>query len=196
MARDHARVGIDIWDDEDWTALTSTQQLAYLTLISSQDLSWCGVLPYIPARFALLSADMTERKFARAMADLEVGRFLIIDRMTAEVLVRSYVRHDGLVKQPNIMKALVRAYGKVHSDTLRDAVTIELRRLYADNPSAKGWAGFAEEDAELFEYVSANPLRKGSGKGSGKGKATPLPPSPFPNTSSSLRSVPREAAHG
>lgn len=154
MARDHCRISLDIWDDDEWLALTSVQQLTYLSLISSPDLSWCGVLPYTPGRYARLSGDGNARRTSRAMADLEDGRFLVIDHDTAEVLVRSYVRHDGLLKQPNVTKALVSAYARVHSDVLRAAIRVELRRLYAEDPSRKGWQGMRTADPELFREVS------------------------------------------
>jgi len=193
MGRDHARVRVDIWSDPDFLELTSVQQLAYLVLISSRDLSYAGVVPYVPARYALLSRDWTERKFAAALRGLEQRRFVLLDLDTAEVLVRSYVRHDGLLKQPNVAKALVRAFYRIHSEHLQDAVVGELRRLYADDPDARGWVGFREASEELFARVSAKGSRKGSVKGSPKGSATPLPPSPFPSSSSSP-SVTREGA--
>ena len=210
MARDHCRISLDIWDDEDWTELTHGEQMAYITLISSKDLSYCGVMPYLPQRFTLAATDWTERKALKAIEGLERGRFVIVDRTTAELLVRSYVRHDGLIKQPNVTKSLVRAYHKVHSTALRVAIEWELHRLYGRDPDAKGWGGMAESSPELFERVVegangnpwANPSAKGSrnpspnpsAKGSAKGRATPLPPSPFPLSSSSLRDVTREAA--
>lgn len=198
MARDHARISLDIWDDNDWTSLTSVQQIAYLTLISSPDLSYCGVLPYLPARYALLAKDWTERKFAAAITALEAGRFVIVDRTTAEVLVRSYVRHDGLLKQPNVTKALVKAYNRVHSEHLRAAIRVELARLLREIPEARGWQGLIDTSPELLDELHATPLPKGSTKGSenpsANPEATPLPPSPFPS-SSSLRSVTREGSN-
>ena len=195
MAGDHRRISLDIWDDNDWTSLTSAQQIAYLTLITSRDLSWCGVLPYLPARYALLAKDWTERKFIAAITGLEAGRFLIVDRTTAEILVRSYVRHDGLLKQPNVTKALVKAYERVHSEHLRGAIRVELARLLSETPDAKGWQGMAAASPELLDELHAMASPKGSGKGSPKGstnpEATPFPLSPF-HSSSSLRSVTRE----
>ena len=168
MARDHARLLVSIWTDDDWTVLDSCTQVTYLSLISSPDLSWCGVAPLLPKRLARHSADLSERKVRSSLARLEESKHLIIDRDTAEILVRTYVRHDGILKQPNVTKALVRALDRVHSDALREAVKVELSRLLTDEPDLKGWPTvqsiapelFAELHAKGSRNPSGNPLRK------------------------------------
>lgn len=50
MARDHARIYTSIWDDPDFLALGESEQLTYLKLVSSPDVTWCGVLPLLPQR--------------------------------------------------------------------------------------------------------------------------------------------------
>lgn len=162
MARDHARLLVSIWTDEDFTRLTSAQQLTYLSLISSPDLSWCGVLPLLPQRLALLSSDATDRKVRANLAALEAQRFVVMDEVTAEILVRSYVRHDNLLRQPNVVKAMVKALQKVHSERLQRVVLAELNRAYHENPDAKGWPVIRSEQPELFAEVSANPSRNPS----------------------------------
>lgn len=184
MARDHARIYVTIWADPAWRSLTCVQQLTYVALVSSADLSYCGVAPLIPARYQGIACDMTARKFLTAIAGLEAAGFVVADRDTLEVLVRSYVRHDGLLKMPNVTKAMVRALHKVHSPILRDVVTGELARLYRERPFEKGWAGFADLDAEGFARVRAKGSAQGTATpstnpGANPG-ATPLPPSPLP----------------
>ncbi len=185
MAREHARIYLTIWDDPSWKSLTSVQQLAYLALTSSADLSYCGVAPLIPARYQDLSHDMTARKFMSAIDGLEAKKYVVTDRETLEVLVRSYVRYDGLLKMPNVTKAMVRALHKVHSTHLRDVITDELGRFYRERPSENGWKGFADLDPEGFAEVVAKGSGKGSAKGSANPRATPLPPSPFPPSAAS-----------
>lgn len=152
---------MSIWDDDDWTSLDTASQTVYSSLISSPDLSWCGVAPLLPQRLARGARDLTERKVRNAFAELTQRRFLIIDNETAEILVRSYVRHDGILKQPNVTKALVRAMDRVHSDTLVDAVKVELARLLIDEPDHKGWdtirSGWPELFAELHAKGQTNP---------------------------------------
>lgn len=168
MARDHARLLVSIWSDDEWIALTTVQQMTYLSLLSSPDLSWCGVAPMLPQRIVRLASDLTERKVRNALDTLEARRFLVIDQGTAEIAVRSYVRHDGILKQPNVTKALVKALQRVHSPTLSDAIRGELARELMENPDAKGWAAIRSESPELFAELqskgranpSGTPLRK------------------------------------
>lgn len=171
MARDHARIYVEIWDDPDFVALESDPQLAYLKLISHKDLSWCGVADYVPSRFTKRTRGLTERRFKAALATLRAGRFVLIDEVTAEILVRSYVRHDGLLKQPNVSKAMVKAVHRIHSDDLKYAVIDELIRAKGEDPEAKGWGGVEKEDPELYAHIclkaSLNPSANPSGKDSG-----------------------------
>jgi hypothetical protein len=40
--RDHARVNLDIWGDDDWRDLTPPAQHLYFTLYTDPELSFCG----------------------------------------------------------------------------------------------------------------------------------------------------------
>lgn len=157
MARDHARLFVRIWADPDWKSLSSGQQLTFIKLVSSSDLSWCGVHPMLPVRLAQLSSDTSERKVRADLDGLAGRRFVVVDESTAEVLVRSYVRHDGLLKQPNVTKAMVKALEATHSDALRSAVREELARAFREDSEAKGWATIRSERPELFDQIKANP---------------------------------------
>lgn len=160
MPRTHARLLVSVWKDVDWLALTSQQHDVYLALLTTHDLSWCGVAPLLPQRLVGWSSDLTERKVQAALdvlADPNAGRFLVVDRSTGEVLVRSYVRHDNLLKQPNVTKAMIRSLQNVRSPTLRDAVVAELGRAYKDEPEHNGWKTMAVCAPELFEEVLATP---------------------------------------
>lgn len=172
MAREFARLMTSIWQDDDFIRLTSGPQLTYLALISSPDLSWCGVVPLLPQRLALLSVDVTERKIRNNLAALEGSRFVVTDTTTAELAVRSYVRHDNILRQPNVVKAMVKALNRVHSPRLRGVIEAELGRAHQQNPEAKGWPTIRSEAPELFARIqgtgssnpSANPFGNPSRK--------------------------------
>lgn len=155
MARDHARIKVRIWNDPDFRALDVAGQHAYLMLTSQPSLTYCGVMDYIPGRLAVLSRSNTDAKVAAAIKTLERARFAVVDRKTHEVLVRSYVRHDGVMERVNMGKAVARALEKVVSNTLRDAILTELGRLYAEEPKLHGWVGFREIDPDAFSMASA-----------------------------------------
>lgn len=167
MARDHGRIYTRIWADPDFRALDRDPQRLYLLLVSQANLSYCGGLDYIPRRLCSLSADETEESLQGAMNTLEKARFVVADYLMDELLVRSFVRHDGLLGSPNMTKAMLKDRAALLSDHLRRAVDTELHRAYVEDPKAKGWAGFKQADAELFKQVSAKGSLKGSEKGSG-----------------------------
>lgn len=142
MARDHARIKVDIWDG-DFTALRTTEQHAYFLLASNRGLSRCGVLDYIPSRFLDLAADLTTSRFKAAVTGLRAKRFVVIDDHTQELLVRSYVRHDGVLDRLNMGKATGTAFEAVVSDLIRHAIGDELARLMREKPDLEGWKGLA-----------------------------------------------------
>ena len=163
MARDHARIWISVWSDPDFTGLAAAEQALYWMLISSPDLSWCGVVDLVPERFVDLSADLTRRKFVTALGVLRTKAFVIVDEHTAEILVRSYVRRNEVLRQPNVAKAMVRAMRKLHSAALRLALVGELARIRRDDPAAKGWHGVRAEDEDLFIEIGRKASQNGSG---------------------------------
>lgn len=154
MARDHARIKTSIWDDADFLALKVAEQHGYFMLMSSLGLSRCGVITYIPARFDHLASDLTEAKLRRAVEGLKGSRFAVVDDRTQELLVRSYVRHDGVMDRVNMGKATGTAFEAVVSKRVRNAIGIELRRLMVDKPSLLGWQGLAETSPAAFAMAS------------------------------------------
>ena len=183
MARDHARIRLDIWDDDDFRDLTSSAQWLYLHLLASPTMSFCGIADWRPPRIAAVTAELTGNDVETFAAELEAGRFLVIDRGTDEVLVRSFVKHDGLMKSPNMAKALVKDHSLIASRYLRAVVVDQMKRLKEKQPDLKGWAHVGtllrkrsmtpeEAFAELARNPSVNPSVKGS--------PTPFLPSSLP----------------
>lgn len=169
MARKHARLLLSIWDDADFTALAPTEQSVYFGIISSRDLSWCGVAPLLPQRMVRNATGLTERKVASALDRLSKDRFVVIDRDTAELAVRTFVRHDEIMRQPNVVKAMATALDRVHSDRLRDVILDEVARDLIENPDYAGWKTlancFPKVMAEVQEKSSGNPFTNPSAKG-------------------------------
>lgn len=168
MARDHGRILVAIWADRDFRALNRDAQRMYLLLATQARLTYCGALDYLPGRLATLASDEDEQTVEHAIKLLEADRFIVVDRTTQEVLVRSFVRHDGLLGSPNVTKAMLKDRAALLSDDLREAVDRELERAYRDDPKAKGWAGFKQAQPELFKQVCAKGSPKGSVRGSGQ----------------------------
>jgi len=161
MARDHGRIQCAIWDDPDFVSLSFGAQHAYMLLTTHSKLSYCGVIIYAPAVLADLASDLTEAKIKRAVRTLEDAEYVRIDPRTHELLVRSYVRHDGVFDRLNMGKAVASALERVVSDGLRAVVLAECARLYKQKPELAGWKGFAEVDPVGYATVTA--FRSGKG---------------------------------
>lgn len=143
MARDHSRVKVRIWDDPDFLRLRVDDQHAYLMLMSNKGLSRCGVLTFVPGRFEDLASDLTPTRLRKAVQALRKARFVLVDDRTQELLVRSHVRHDGVLDRLNMGKATGSAFEAIVSDSIRKAIGDELARLMRDCPDLPGWEGVA-----------------------------------------------------
>lgn len=155
MARDHARLKVSIWeDDEDFLALRCADQHVYFMLMSNKGLSRCGVLDFIPARFEKLAADLTAAKFKASVQRLVAARFLVVDDRTQELLVRSYVRQDGVLDRVNMGKAAGSAFEAVVSHAIKQAIGDELARYMKEQPDLPGWKGLADTSPIAYAMAS------------------------------------------
>ena len=143
MPRTEARIFTSIWKDDDFTALPPSAQRLYMFLLSQDDLAYCGVLPLRQPRWAKKAGGLTVEDIERDLKSLEGTAypsgdpdphsaktpFVIIDRETGEVFVRSLIRRDGIWKQPNLMKQARDTADQIESVHIRGALLAELRRL-------------------------------------------------------------------
>jgi hypothetical protein len=167
MAREFARVLLSVWNDDDgWKMLNSVDHDVFVALLTSPDLSWCGVAPLLPQRLVEFSADLTLRKVHNSIRALEAARLVVTDDKTGEILVRSYVRHDGVMAKPNIVKAMLRARSKVRSESIRDAIDAELNRIHDQSPTLAGWTTMVTIEPDIMPNGSANSSLNGSANGS------------------------------
>jgi hypothetical protein len=147
MARDRANIATNIWTDQDWRNLPTAQQHLYLLLTSHPTLSYSGVADWREARLAAMTADATPESVRAAAEGLQAERFVFIDDETEEILIRSFLRHDGLLKQPKLSISMVNAYGAIASARVREVVTFELQKLYREFPE---WAAFGQEKVQAL----------------------------------------------
>lgn len=162
MARDHIRMQLATLDNEDFTALDCATQNIYWTLGLQKRLSYAGVLDYFPGRIATFAADNTENRVRASVRRLERARFIVLDKSTHELLIRTYIRHDRVLERVNMGKACARAFGQVVSPKIRDAILCELGRLMSTDPGLAGWIGFKEVAPDAFaiacDMASTMPL--------------------------------------
>lgn len=155
MARDRANINTDIWNDADFRGLSPGAQLLYIQLLTSATLTYAGVADWRPKRLAALSAGRKASEVEAAAEELQRGLYIVIDEATEEALVRSFLRWDGLMQKPNVAKAMVAAWSRIYSGTLKGVVVHELQRLHERFPD---WRGFAVGTVqELLRNPSVNP---------------------------------------
>ncbi|MCT1363334.1 hypothetical protein [Microbacterium sp. p3-SID131] len=102
-----------------------------------------------------MAAGRTPKQTEDAAQELADGLFVVIDEETEEVLIRSFLKHDGLLQKPNVTKAMVTAYGQVYSMALKGVIVHELNRLHDKFPD---WRGFVLPEVQaLLGNRSVNP---------------------------------------
>jgi hypothetical protein len=139
VAREHARIQTAIWLDDDFLDLTPEAQHLYLVVTTQMSLNFCGVTAWHPGRISQLAHGWTVAKVEAAAAELSTGLYLVIDETTGEVMVRSFIRNDGLLSSPNIAKAMYRKFSEIGSRSIRGVVIHELKRIYGEEPLLRGW---------------------------------------------------------
>jgi hypothetical protein len=141
VAREHARIWLDINSDDDFEQLPFDAQAFYCrVIITLADLSYCGVADWRPARLTAKAPDLPLERIINAAAHLEIGRYCLFDLDTEEVLARSFIRRDELLRNPKFAAAVVKAYAGIASKTLRAAVVTEIRRVHDEHPDYSSWA--------------------------------------------------------
>lgn len=129
MARQFAQVFTAIWDDPDFRDLEIGPQRLYTFLISQSNINYAGVLMLSPRRWASRSRNYSEKQLLEDLQVLIDRRYVIVDEAEEELLVRTYIRNDGLWKNPKTMKSARRDALAASSPAIRRALVGELERL-------------------------------------------------------------------
>ena len=130
MARSEARLSVEIWSREsDFINLTTDAQWMFAFLLSQPDLAHSGVLPLRTPRWASKAKGLTVEQIQARLEELEQQRYVVIDRESGEVLIRSFIRRDKVYRQPNVFMAALDNLSLVESPLLRGALAKELRRV-------------------------------------------------------------------
>lgn len=154
MAREVANVQVSLWGNLEWKGLGVIEQWLYLHLMSHPTLSYAGVATWLPKRFAASSAGLTIDQAESAASRLQDARFVFVDDETDEILIRSYLRHDGLLKQPKLSVSMVNAFSAIASLKVQRIVVHELQKLAKEFPH---WKAFESEKVQvILKYEGAD----------------------------------------
>lgn len=139
MARDRANLRTDMIGDDRYRELTRDEQWLYKLLLIHPTLSYAGVAEWRPGRLASAAAGTTADDVRRIGAGLQAKYFVYIDEDTEEVLVRSFVKHDGLLKQFRLPISMANDYAGIASQDIREFFVFELQKYQQEEPTLKCW---------------------------------------------------------
>jgi hypothetical protein len=191
VAREHAQLRLAMWSDDDFRDLTPAAQHLYMLLLTSPSLSYCGVADWRPRRIAALARGWTVAHVEAAAKELSGRLFIVVDEDTEEVLVRSFVRNDGVMLRDRMATAMAKAHAAVASSVLRGVIVHELVRLREAQPDLGGWG--SDRAVEVLGKASVDPSTLLSVEPSAMPQpidqtelSVDLPPTPAPSSNSKL----------
>lgn len=139
MARDRANIRTDMIGDDHYRELTRDEQWLYKLLLIHPTLTYAGVAEWRPGRLAATAAETTADDVRRIGAGLQAKYFVFIDEDTEEVFIRSFVKHDGLMKQYRLPVSMANDYAGIASQPIREFFIFELQKYQAKEPDLKCW---------------------------------------------------------
>ena len=137
--KDHARINLDIWGDDPFLDLSPRAQHLYFTLWTDPQLTYCGSGDWHPGKIASRAHGCTAASVEAAGSELSANLFLVVDVETAEFLLRSWIKHDGLWRIPNMAVSMANARAGLASRTLRGVVVHEVKKLVQSEPDLSSW---------------------------------------------------------
>lgn len=153
--KNHAQVNLDIWGDDPFLDLPPHAQHLYFVLWTSPQLSYCGTGEWHPGRIASRAKGWTPAAVEQSAVTLSTELFLIVDTDTNEFLLRSWIKHDGLWRGPNMAVSMANARADLASRTLRGVVVHEVKKLKTSEPELSSWT--REAVVSLLAQKSIDP---------------------------------------
>lgn len=183
MARTEARTKTSLWtDNDDWRKLTARAQRTYWMLYSQPTINLCGVVALTVRKWAGSAIDETEDTVWAALDELEDAGFILVDRDHEEVLVRTFIRHDGVARSPKTLHAAERQVAGISSPAIRAAVETTFASLaqrpdgVSDTPSDRA----SDTPSHALSDTPRTRVRTDSVSSLQSPTPTPVSPSPTP----------------
>jgi hypothetical protein len=159
----YVRVHRSIKLDDDFLALSIQANWLYKELLL--DVNFVGVDMWHPSKLLDRAGNATVQTIEVAAQELVDALFLVIDERTGEFLIRTFMRHDGLYQQPNMCKAMVKAYMNTGSRKLRRVIAWELIDIHERTQGKSKTGGVSKlvpaSDAcwSILEEIMDNPAQ-------------------------------------
>jgi hypothetical protein len=126
MARSFGKILASLTVDDDFNRLPLDAAYLYLRLLGVPSMTLAGALEYRPAKWTRFSPDWTRDTVEEAVTVLVACGYVAVDHNTEELLVRTFIRHDGIATaNSNLRKGLWKAW--------LDLASADLRRIAVEN---------------------------------------------------------------
>lgn len=155
MARTYANIKVGIWADDDFRRLSMPAQHLYFALITDPELSYAGISDWRPKRIAGKAEAWLPDMIEVAAHELTAARFVLICERTEEALVRSFLRHDGVLKNAKLAVSAANAISNIASNDLRAIAVGEAIRAKKENPEWTAWKHDAIKSVLAREAIDA-----------------------------------------
>jgi hypothetical protein len=150
MANSRFVLNTDVWSSE-YTELSLEEHGMYTLLCSQKMVSLCGVMHYSPKRLALLTRGATPESVERVVAALEALRYVVVDRDTDELIIRTFVKHSGCLNMPKVIIGMTRQFDQIASLKLRAVVLDQMVEALDDPTRNLDEKGFDKRFLEALE---------------------------------------------
>lgn len=168
MARSYGVLKVSVWEPgSEFRSLSPIGQWAYTMLLSQPQVSNLGVLPYTPEKWARFAAGLDVDQMEAAIAELEAGGFVIVDRDVGELLVRTFIKHDKVWSQPKLVTNARKIVREVESAAIHTYLTMRHPWLNDDRP---------KPEIELYELSAERGIETPSDRGIETPSHTHIPP--------------------
>jgi hypothetical protein len=188
MARSHARIHFEIWDNTDFKALPKDARWMYVVILGDSALNQAGVVVLRPGVWAD-DGGFTDDEADGALTALAAARFVVIDDTTSELLVRTFIRGDKVMDQPNVLRNACALAPQTRSLAIRRTLIEELRKLPPAPPPVT-----SEKTGKVFHHPDPHACADAMERAAG-GPENPSPnpsanPSPNPSEITPSRTLP------
>jgi hypothetical protein len=115
--------------DGDFIELSVGAKAVFEILRTQPGIQACGVLALTLRRWSRVLNDADRPRLSEWLNELIAARFIMVDKDTEELLVRTFAKWDGGYKNPKRRLSVVASANAVQSESLRAALRVELGKL-------------------------------------------------------------------
>lgn len=129
MSRSYMNFSTAIWREDDFRTLTAEEQHVLFLIESQPDISAAGTLPLTLRRWAAMFRGGTIEGLRRVLADLQAAGRVVVDEVTEELLLCSFIGDDRGYRNSKRRPVILRAAAEANSPAIRRALAHQFVRF-------------------------------------------------------------------